>query len=238
MAQAYEVAQMAGVVAMLPLHLLHPDGDGCEGELSSLPTQPHTDLVARPVLLVHGLGGRKSSWSVVARTLTARGLTVDAIAYAPFGTSIEQVADRLVAEVERILSENGADKIHLVGHSLGGVVIAQAIASGRLDGRVDTVVTLGSPFGGSPWANLLPFGALIPALRHGSPLLRRLASAPVPDGVRWLAFTAALDMIVPSVRAVPAHAAVETVIVRRVGHLGMLSSQQVVGRIADALPAA
>ncbi len=133
------------------------------------------------------------------------------------------------------MSQTGADKINLVGHSLGGVVIAQAIAGGRLSGLVDTVVTLGSPFGGSPWANLLPFGAIVRALREGSPLLRRLASAPVPDGVRWLAFTATLDMIVPGLRSVPAHAQVETVQVGDVGHLGMLMSRQVVGRIVAAL---
>jgi hypothetical protein len=55
--------------------------------------------------------------------------------------------------------------------------------------------------------------------------------------VRWLAFTAAHDVIVPSLRAVPAHARVETVTVRGVGHLGMLLNRQAVGRIADALRA-
>ena len=64
---------------------------------------------------------------------------------------MEQVADRLVVEVQRMLSQTGADKIHLIGHSLGGVVIAQAIAGGRLAAKVDTIVTLGAPFGGSPW---------------------------------------------------------------------------------------
>ena len=98
-------------------------------------------------------------------------------------------------------------------------------------------VTLAAPFGGSPWANLLPFVAVVRALREGSPLLRRLACAPIPDGVRWLAFTAPLDMIVPGLRSVPAHADVETVTVGGVGHLGMLLSRQVVGRIVAALPA-
>jgi triacylglycerol lipase len=234
----YEIALMAGVVATLPLQLIRPDDDGSDAAASASPsTEPHTALAPRPVLLVHGLGGRKSSWTAVVRTLTSRGMHVDAIAYAPFGTSVEQVADRLVIEIERLLSETGSDKVHLVGHSLGGVVIAQAIASGRIDGRVDTVVTLGSPFGGSPWAKLVPFGALIPALREGSPLLRRLASAPLPQGIRWLAFTSAFDMVVPRLRAVPAHPEVETITVGGVGHLGMLSSQQVVSRIADALPA-
>jgi triacylglycerol lipase len=229
--QAYELGLMASLAATVPLSLA---GERFEPAVDA---PVHPTPTARPVLLVHGLGGTKSSWSYLARTLTARGLTVDAITYTPFGTSVERIADRLAVEVGRLLSQTGADKVHLVGHSLGGVVIAQAIASGRLTGRVDTVITLGAPFGGSPWANVLPVGAIVSALREGSPLLRRLASAPVPDGIRWLAFTATLDMIVPGLRSVPAHADVETVTVSGVGHLGMLLSQQVIGRIAAALPA-
>jgi triacylglycerol lipase len=232
--QAYEVGLMASLAATAPLHLAG-GFDAASGALP--PVQAHTAPTARPVLLVHGFGGTKSSWSFIARTLSAQGLTVDAMTYTPFGTSVEQLADRLVVEVERLLSQTGADKLHLVGHSLGGVVIAQAIAGGRLTGLVDTVVTLAAPFAGSPWANLLPIGAVIRALREGSPLLRRLASAPVPDGVRWLAFTATLDMIVPGLRSVPVPAEVETVTVAGVGHLGMLLSQQVAGRIIAALPA-
>ena len=146
MVQAYEVALIASFAARVPLHLVGGGFDPARGPLP--PVQAHTAPTARPVLLVHGFGGTKSSWSLLARTLSARGLTVDAITYPPFGTSVEQLADRLVAEVERLLSQTGADKVHLVGHSLGGVVIAQAIASGRLTGLVDTVVTLGAPFGG------------------------------------------------------------------------------------------
>jgi triacylglycerol lipase len=235
MVQANEVAMLMSVAAMAPLRLV---GGGIESASGLTPhAKARTAPTTRPVLLVHGLGGTKSSWSLVAQTLSARGLTVDAIAYAPLGTSVEQLADRLVAEVKRILSRTGADKVHLVGHSLGGVVIAQAIADGGLDGLVDTVVTLGSPFGGSPWAGLLPFVEIVRALRPGSPLLQRLASAPVPDGVRWLAVTAALDIIVPGLRSVPSHAQVETITVNGVGHLGMLLSHQVIGCITAALSA-
>jgi hypothetical protein len=125
--------------------------------------------------------------------------------------------------------------VHLVGHSLGGVIIAQAILDARLTGRVDTVITLGSPFGGSPWAGALPLLEIVRALRRGSPLLRRLASTPLPHGVRWLSVTAGLDVVVPGLRSVPVHPQVETITVDGVGHLGMLLSQQVIGCIAAAL---
>lgn len=233
--QAYEVGRMVSVAATMPGHLF---GSRTDSECVGLqPVRAHTAPTARPVLLVHGLAGTKSSWSHLAKTLNARGLTFDAVTYAPFGTSVELLADHLAVDVERMLAQTGADKVDLVGHSLGGVVIAQALASGRLSRKVDTVVTLGAPFGGSPWAHMLPFGTLIRALRVDSPLLRRLATAPAPDGVRWLAVTAALDIIVPGVRSVPPHAHAETFTVGGVGHLGMLLSDQVAGRIVAALAA-
>jgi triacylglycerol lipase len=232
---ANEAAMLISVVAQAPLRMVGGRGESAGNRSPRLKSR--TAPTTRPVLLVHGLAGTKSSWSLVAQTLSARGLTVDAMAYPPVGTSVERLADQLVDEVRTILHRTGADKVHLVGHSLGGVVIAQAITDGRLDGMVDTVITLGSPFGGSPWAGLLPFVEIVRTLRPGSPLLQRLAAAPVPDGVRWLAVTAALDIIVPGLRSVPTHAEVETIRFGDVGHLGLLESRQVIGYIAAALSA-
>ena len=62
--------------------------------------------------------------------------------------------------------------------------------------------------------------------------MRRLATAPVLDGVRCLVFMAALDMIVPGLRSASAHAQSEFVTVGGDGHLGMLC----VGRAVTALP--
>jgi triacylglycerol lipase len=49
--------------------------------------------------------------------------------------------------------------------------------------------------------------------------------------------TAKLDMIVPGLRSVPPHPEVKTVMVGAVGHLGMLLSRRVVGRVVAALAA-
>ncbi len=232
MAQAHEAALLLSVPATAPARLVR----GEFGSVDGVP--PRTDSSAAtttPVLLVHGFGGAKSSWSSVARALTAKGLTVDAMSYAPAGNTVEQLADKLIGHVERMLSRTGADKVHLVGHSLGGVVIAQALSDPRLSGRVETVITLGSPFGGSPWADMLPVVDMVRALRAGSPLLTRLAATPLPDGVRWLSVTAALDIVVPGLRSLPPHPQVEHVTVNGVGHLGMLLSRRVIGHITAAL---
>jgi triacylglycerol lipase len=230
--QVHEAALLLSVPATAPLRLIR----GEYGSANNVPPQMESRATnARPVLLVHGFGGAKSSWSLIAQALSALGMSVDAMTYAPVGSSVEQLADKLVDHVQTILSRTGADKVNLVGHSLGGVIIAQAILDRRLNGRVETVITLGSPFGGSPWAGVLPVVDMVRALRAGSPLLTRLASTPLPDGVRWLSVTAALDVVVPGQRSVPPHPQAETITVNGVGHLGMLLSRRVIGYITDAL---
>jgi triacylglycerol lipase len=147
------------------------------------------------------------------------------------------LAQELADVVLGLQVETGAERVHLVGHSLGGVVIAQALADGLLAGRVDSVVTIAAPFGGTPWANLLPVGAVVRALRQGSPQMARLARAQAPKGVRWLAITAGSDRIVGGHRSLPAHAEVETAEVHGVGHLGLLQNPQVISQVVSAIVA-
>jgi hypothetical protein len=91
-ARAYEMRLMASVAAKAPFHL----AGGVDQSFGAL-TRVHasTAPTTRPVLPVHAFGGSTSSWSFVARTLSARGLTVDAMTDTPFGTSVEQLAERL-----------------------------------------------------------------------------------------------------------------------------------------------
>jgi len=103
------------------------------------------------VVLVHGL----LATAGVLRPLRAalerhRGVHVASFTYAP-GPGAEEVAARL----ERLLGAvpAGAD-VHLVGHSLGGIV-ARHYAVTRDDHRVRGTVTLATPFGGVRGAALL-----------------------------------------------------------------------------------
>jgi triacylglycerol lipase len=200
-AQVHELRTMVAIGVVGPL----TRGDRGSDRSADTPTPitGHKTPTGRPVMLVHGFGGTPSGWSALMPALHGRGVTVETISYAPFGSSVEQIARRLARRVAALLSDTGADKVHLVGHSLGGIIIAQALADGLLEGQVDTVITIAAPFGGSPWASLLPVGSAVRSLRDGSKSLRRIAIAPLPSGVRWVAFTASLDMIAPGRRSVP-----------------------------------
>lgn len=145
-----ELGVVAVVAAMAPFGRAERSFERTVDRL--LPVAVYATPTGRPVLLVHGFAGTKSCWFALTRALRAQGVIVDAINYAPLGISVEGLADRLAVKVAGLLSETGADKVHLVGHSLGGVVIAQAFADGRLTGQVDTVVTIAAPFGGLPSA--------------------------------------------------------------------------------------
>jgi pimeloyl-ACP methyl ester carboxylesterase len=234
---AREVRATAAAVWGVPSSLAHDTARETRSRAGSrqLPTTiGNRGRTTPPVVLVHGFAGSSSSWFAVRRALAADRRTVVSFDYPPWAASVDELADRLIETVEDVLAATGAGKVHLVGHSLGGVIIALALTRDRLAGHVDLVVTLGSPFSGSPWAGMLPLGPLARALRPGSPLLRRLAAAPAPAGVRWLAFASTLDAIVPPHCAVPANRQTTRVIVDAAGHCGMLLDPEVIARIVAA----
>jgi pimeloyl-ACP methyl ester carboxylesterase len=104
-----------------------------------------------PVLVLPGLLAGDRSTAVIRRTL--RRLGYDARPWrlgANRGArAIGRDGERLVARVEEIFLETGR-RVSLVGWSLGGV-FARLMAR-RLPDRIRRVITLGSPFSGSPRA--------------------------------------------------------------------------------------
>jgi triacylglycerol lipase len=234
---AREVTATAAAVWGIPPSLTHDAardaGSRADGRLRSTVLGGH-GRGALPVVLVHGFAGSSTSWFAVRRALRADGRTVVSFDYPPWASSVDELADRLIETVGDVLAATGAGKVHLIGHSLGGVIIALALTRDGLAGKVDLVVTLGSPFSGSPWAGLLPLGPLVRELRPGSQLLCRLAAAPAPAGVRWLAFASTLDPIVPAHRAVPANRQAARVLIDAPGHCGILLDPEVIARIVTA----
>ena len=83
------------------------------------------------ILLVHGYGGDRNSWLFLQEPLAAK-YRVYALDLPGHGTSAKDVGDGtlgvLADAVTGVLDALGADRAHLVGHSMGGAV-ALAVAA-------------------------------------------------------------------------------------------------------------
>ena len=101
-----------------------------------------------PVVLVHGYAGSDLVWGPLRQVLAAAGFdAVVTVSYDSFGVPVDEVT-RCIADLVR----DAAPGAHLVGHSLGGLLVRRAIADHALAGAVGAAVTISTPHGGSPFA--------------------------------------------------------------------------------------
>lgn len=135
---------------------------------------------ATPVVLVHGYGGDANSWLFVQEPL-ADGRPVHALNLPGHGTSAKDVGDgslaTLAAAVTGFLDEAGIGRAHLVGHSLGGAVVAAA-ARDRPDLAASLTLVAPAGFGPSIDAEYLRGFADAETRRELKPLLGRLFADP------------------------------------------------------------
>lgn len=92
------------------------------------------------MLLVHGLWTNRAVMLYLARALGARGFPSRTQGYFSALHEFEHNA----AQVARALAAMPGERIHVVAHSLGGLVVLRALAR-RPDARVKRVVLLGAP---------------------------------------------------------------------------------------------
>ena len=196
-------------------------------------------LAARiPVVLVHGLVDNRSVFAVMRHGLRRRGFAqVCTWNYSPLLRSVESAAAALEQHIERICRETGHERVHVVGHSLGGLVARYLVQRLGGDARVESLVTLGTPHGGSRWAHVLPT-PLVRQLRPGSPLFQELATPAPGCRTRVTAVYSDLDqMVVPSAAGRCDHPDLQArnVLVRGVGHMSLPIHRGVVDEVAATL---
>ena len=239
---ALETAWWATHLALYPLGYLreHSDLDAHHHSLDRLsPVQRglvlnDVEAAGTPIVLVHGWVDNRSIFTLLRRQLQRRGFgRVVTMNYSILTHDVPRAATRLAAVVERLCAETGYERVHVVGHSMGGLVARYYVQRLGGDARVHTLATLGTPHRGTLAAHLM-LGRAVAQLRPGSAVLRELAEPAPGCGTRFVCVWSDLDaMVVPKSSACLDHPDLRArnVFVRGVGHLSLPIDGRVVHEI-------
>jgi pimeloyl-ACP methyl ester carboxylesterase len=182
-----------GMMALQLPHTLRPRG--CEG------IQHVAERNTRyPVLLVHGYASTEFVWTPLRRALAEAGFGhLVSLDYNSFATDPVAVAAELARQALGALAATGAPRVHLVGHSLGGLIVRYALAtSAALRSQTGSAVTIASPHRGTSLARFAP-GRCARIMLHGPRAVLPEVDALRP--VRWLAYYSDGDRVVPPASA-------------------------------------
>lgn len=154
--------------------------------LAGLPLFREPPSDATQVVLLHGLGRSETSMLILENALAGAGFEVHNIGYPSAEGSPDVLVGRITAAIDDCCAGNGRP-LHLVGHSLGGLLIRAYLAD-RRPANLGRVVLVGTPNHGSELADLEE-GLLGTLVDMAGPTARMLgtgeddfpASLPPPD---------------------------------------------------------
>ena len=162
---------------------------------ANLPCTP-TAAHPYPVVLVHGTAeNMTNNWQAMSPALKAAGYCVYAFNYGSYNGSgtvgvyglnlIERSAQELATEVDAVLSQTGASKVDLVGHSQGGMMPRYYMKNLGGGSKVDDLVGLSPSNHGTTNRLASPLGPTCPACAEqaaGSPFITGLNSGDETPG--------------------------------------------------------
>jgi hypothetical protein len=187
---------------------------------------------------VHGLVDNRSIFTLLRRQLRRRGFgRVWTMNYRIWTTDLRAAARQLGTAIETICEQTGYERIHVIGHSMGGLIARYYVQ--RLDGdaRVHTLVTLGTPHGGTRAARLFPRG-VCQQLTPGSEVMTELSQPVEACETRFVSFWSDIDaLMVPKQSARLDHPdlASRNVLMRGVGHMSLPIDRRIVREITATL---
>ena len=243
---AIEMAWLSAHVAMYPLGVV--EGKAREAQerhnLQDLPPVQRgliigdVEAAGTPIILVHGVVDNHTIFTLLRRSLGRRGFgRVITLNYSPLTDDIRRVARRLSRLIESVCRETGYERVHVVGHSMGGLVARYYVQRLGGDARVHTLVTLGTPHEGSAPARYVPHN-VARQLRPQSDIVLELMEPAPHCRTRMVAVWSDLDqMIIPkrNARIVHEDLNARNVFIRGIGHMSLPVDGRVIHVISTTL---
>lgn len=243
---AIEAAWVAAHVAMYPLGIMEEKAreEIERHNLADLPPVQRgliigdVEAAGTPIILVHGVIDNHTIFTLLRRGLARRGFgKIISLNYSPVSDDIRVVAAKLGMLIDQVCRETGYERVHVVGHSMGGFVARYYVQKLEGDKRVHTLVTLGSPHGGSTPAKYVPHN-IARQLRPDGPIVQEL-NEPAPNcKTRMVAIWSDLDqVIIPKRNARIEHPDLNArnVFIRGIGHMSLPVDGRVVHEICTTL---
>jgi pimeloyl-ACP methyl ester carboxylesterase len=231
-------------VAILTGHLLlYPSGIFQERRANpALPAQDTTQLPTEakpPVVLLHGFIDNRSVFVLLRRSLAQHGRQqIESLNYSPLTCDIRAAAELLGRHIEEICERTGSRQVDIVGHSLGGLIARYYVQCRGGDLRVRTLVTLGTPHGGTrvvPLANAHP---IVRQMRPGSAVLEELTRPAPGCRTHFVSFWSDLDHLMDpleTARIDHPDLLVQNIQVTGIGHLALPVHPAVATGVREAL---
>jgi triacylglycerol lipase len=132
-----------------------------------------------PIILMHGMAGWKKLAGIeyfndVEELIEKEGYLVFATEVDPFN-AVEKRAQQAAEQIEEYMKEIGAEKVHLIGHSQGGLDARHLVAGLGWHDRVATVTSIGTPHQGTAVSDIAYFGLPGPAQEVARALVNTFA---------------------------------------------------------------
>lgn len=245
-ATVLELVVLAGHVLLYPTGIAEerrpaprPAGPPAGTSPARTPALPAEGSERPPVVLLHGFIDNRSVFVLLRRSLARHGRHhLESLNYSPLTCDIRTAAELLGRHVEEICTRTGHHEVDIVGHSLGGLIARYYVQRLGGDQRVRTLVTLGTPHGGTAVAPLASAHPIVRQMRTGSAPIEELRRPAPGCRTRFVSFWSEQDrVIVPAEAACIDHPDLDALNVRvsGIGHLALPVHPTVASAIRQAL---
>lgn len=198
---------------------------------------PQGDFNGQPILMVNGYLSFGSTWHYQRQRLIKAGFGPIYTTNVGSGKSIKTYAEQIQKRVQKIQKETGKNDLILIGHSKGGLV-SSYYATYLADPtkiNITDVITIGSPLAGTPLAYVGP-GYDAYEMRSGSEFHQKLRNKinEHPE-IRFSHIASESDEVVPLSSALLGKDCSRELVIKDMGHLGLVFSSRVADQICNWL---